>query len=101
MNPDPTSLESFAARLTEEKGLNGLDPEVRAQVEKDLVDRLEDRINAVLVAHLPPERVAECGQVLDTDDAAAIQKFFAEAVPNGSELIAAEMLAFRDTYVNG
>ena len=56
--------------------------------------------NAALIM-TTPERVAECGQVLDSGDTAAIQKFFAEAVPNGSELIAAELLAFRETYVNG
>lgn len=93
-------LEDFVDRLVAEKGMTNLDPEVLAQVKKDLLDRVEDRVNAVIIEKLPPESLEEFEKILDGADEKEIQPFCQQRIPNLDQVIAAELLAFRQTYLN-
>ena len=93
-------LEDFVDRLVAEKGMTGLDPEVLAQVKHDLLDRVEDRINALIVEKLPPESLEDFERLLDGGDEKEIQAFCQTQIPDLDQKIAAELLAFRQTYLN-
>lgn len=101
MNATSPSLEAFVDRLLEEKGLEGLDTDVLAQVRTDLMSRLEDRVNAAILAHMPEDELPAFSKLLDSGDAAEIQKFCAKHVPDLENVVAAELLGFRETYVGG
>jgi hypothetical protein len=98
MNTEQT-LATFVAKLIDEKGLNGLDTEVKEQVVNDLLDRVEDRINAEILSHMPSDKVSEFNTVLDSGDEAAIQAFITSSVPDLDNIVAAALLAFRATYL--
>lgn len=101
MNEDLLTLDAFADRLVNEKGLEGLDPEVKEQVTKDLINRLADRVNAALLENLPREKMAEFNSLLEENDEAKIQLFVSTSIPHGDEVIAQALMSFRETYLNG
>jgi hypothetical protein len=100
MNTEITDLASFVDRLMAEKGLDGLDEAVRAEVKNDLISRLEDRVNAALLAHMPAENAAELETVLESKDEKHIQDFIAASIPNSKEVVAEALMSFRQTYLN-
>ncbi|MSU74887.1 hypothetical protein EXS57_03910 [Candidatus Kaiserbacteria bacterium] len=100
MDQEITDLGSFTDRLMAEKGLEGLDTDVRTEVHADLLSRVEDRINASLLAHLPSDKSHEFEQVLDTGDEKKIQEFISASIPNANEVVAEALMVFRQTYLN-
>ena len=98
---DPiTDIASFVDRLIAEKGLEGLDPEVLTEVRADLSSRVEDRVNAALLAYIPQDKIAAFDEVLETGDAKAVQEFVSSSVPKADEVVAEALMKFRETYVS-
>lgn len=95
------TLEVFVDRLIEEKGLEYLDEEIRAQMKSDLLERVEDRINASILEHMPPEALEEFEKFLDADTSdEEMQVFVAKKIPNMEEMLATVLLEFRQTYLS-
>jgi Protein of unknown function (DUF5663) len=101
MDTTQTSLDEFVTRLIEEKGLNGLDAEVLEQVTQDLRSRVEDRINAKIVSALPETELPAFSKILEDGTEEQVLAFCAEHIPDMDNLVASELLAFRETYVAG
>lgn len=101
MNTENLTLDSFVDGLIEEKGLGTLDPEVRDQVAHDLKSRVEDRINAAIITHVPQDKIAEFNTLLDEGSETKIHEFITASVPKGDETIAETLMSFRSTYLNG
>lgn len=93
------SLQSFVDRLTEEKGLSNLDREVLAQIKTDLLSRVEDRINASIVEHMPAEQVEFFEKLVERGEKTEIHAFCERHIPGLDEMIAKELIAFRNTYL--
>lgn len=95
------NLESFVERLYEEKKFPAdLEKEVADQIKTDLLNQLEDRINAVIISNLSTEKLEEFNTLLDADTAdEQMQEFFLSAIPDLSQLIAAELLVFKQSYL--
>jgi hypothetical protein len=95
-------LDQFVDRLLEEKGIKQevTDTEVVQQLHNDLKDRVEDRVNVVIIEHLPENKLEEFNTLLDQDNEDAIQTFCQAHISNLDELLAGELLAFRSTYLN-
>lgn len=95
------ALEQFADKLLEEKGVKkmNLEEEVIFQMRDDLVSRLEDRINALIITSLPPQYAEEFEKMIDEEEIGKIQQFIAEHIPNLEELVTQELLFFRETYL--
>jgi hypothetical protein len=93
-------LAQFVSRLVEEKGLTNLDGEILEQVEKDLYERVERIINAAVLEHMPPEKLEFFEKLLERSDQGEIQSFAQRNIPDLNEVVAKEMLHFRDTYLN-
>lgn len=94
------SLEIFVSNLVAEKGFENLDAEVLAQIKVDLLDRVEDRINAVIVANMPADVLEYFEKLVDRGDTQEIQSFCAHHIPGLDEIIAKELVEFRKTYLN-
>lgn len=101
METTSASIDSFVERLVDEKGLLGLDDEVLEQVKHDLSSRVEDRINAAILLHIPDSKLEAFSAVLEKEDASEIQKFCAATIPGLDDVVAKELLAFRETYLGG
>lgn len=94
------TLGDFVSHLLEKKSLTNVDPTVFAELKKDLEDRLEQRINAALVAALPPEKLEEFDDLLETADTGAIQRYCQEHIPNIDQVVADELIRFEMSYLN-
>ncbi len=95
------NLQSFVDRLYEEKKFPAdLEKEVVDQIKSDLLSQLEDRINAVIISNLSAEKLEEFNTLLDADTSDAdMQEFFHKAIPELSQLIATELLVFKQSYL--
>ena len=91
--------QAYIEKLIEEKGFSGKDPEVLAQIKADLETRLEDRINAMILANMPEEGLAEFEAAIDGDDETAINACVMKYIPSVDEKVATELLAFRTMYL--
>jgi len=93
-------LESFIDKLLEDKKLpSDLDQEVILEMKKDLMERVEDRINALIVSHLSPDKMEEFSEILDSHDENKIQSFLENNIQDLPEIIASELILFKQTYL--
>ncbi len=94
------SLEEFVDKLITEKGLQDLEAEILAEIKNDLLKRVEDRINAVILEKMPPEKIEYFEKMLDNSDEKEIQDFCSRNIFGLDKIIAAELLSFKNTYLN-
>lgn len=90
----------FVDRLIEEKNFKNLSEEVIDQMKSDLMDRAEDRIKAVILENMPKDKLEEFNKLLDENDNAKIQAFCQENISNLEEILAKELINFRNIYLN-
>lgn len=98
-NQEP--LDVFINQLLEEKGINKLDPEIVDQARNDLYNRVENTLNAVIVQHMPEEKLEEFNKLLDeksSDD--DIHRFCQENITNIDEVFAEALISFRLKYLS-
>lgn len=93
-------LEEFVEKLIEEKNFPDLAPEVYEQVKKDLVQKLQETINARAIASLPQDKLEELNEMLDkgTSDE-EVQKFMEANVPNAESFLTTVLMEFRKSYL--
>ncbi|MFA4817507.1 MAG: DUF5663 domain-containing protein [Parcubacteria group bacterium] len=93
-------ISQFVDRLVEERALKNISSEIMAQIKEDLAGRVEDRINAVILANMPPSHLEEFDKILDSNDVEKIQLFCQSNIPELDNVIANELMSFRNTYLN-
>ena len=97
------TLEGFVDRLLAEKGLAGsMEEEILNQMKADLESRVEDRINAEMLAALPADRIEDFESLVDQKGSKAddIHAYLKEHVPGFDEVVANALMSFRNTYLN-
>ncbi len=94
------NLNQYVDQLVEEKGFDEKDPEVIAQIKTDLLDRVENRVDAMIADNLPAEVLPEFSSILDTGSEADIQAFITKHIPDIEEKVASELLTFRTIYLS-
>ena len=94
------AVDTFVERLIEEKKFEGINSEVMNQIKIDLSDRVEDRINATILEHMPPEKLDEFNSILDNGNSEEIQTFCQNNIENLDEIIAETLVNFRSIYLN-
>lgn len=93
-------IEQFIEKLTIEAGMDKkLDETTLLGLRKDLKERLENRIKAMIVSNVKEHQLDEFEKLLDSKDAIATQKFCNENIVNFPELLAAEFVGFRNRYI--
>ena len=93
-------LDEFVGRLMQEKGIRIGDDDILAQAKKDLLERVEDRINATILQHMPADKLQEFNELLEFAREEEIQEYCQKNIPNLNEIVARELLDLRDTYLN-
>jgi len=93
------NIEEFVERLIKDKKFNEQDPEIIAQIKSDLLSRVENRINAMIISKLNSEKLSDFEKVLNTGSEEEIQKFVKENIPNVEEKTAKELLDFKNIYL--
>ena len=94
-------INKFIDQLVLDSGMNkDLEENVFDQLKKDLRERLENRVNAVMLSHIPEYKLEEFEKLLDAGDEKATQAFCLENIQNLTEVIAAEFLNFRSRYIS-
>ncbi len=93
------NIEQFVDELVSAKGFDEKDPEVLAEIKRGVMSRLEDRINAMVLANLPEDSLDDFNKVLDADNEEQMISFVKKYVPDLDEKVAGEMLAFRSAYL--
>jgi hypothetical protein len=68
-------------------------------MKKDLTSRVEDRINAALIANLNPEQMKQFNDILDTDNESQTQEFLKSQISDLETVIAGALINFRATYL--
>ena len=102
-NPTSFDLESFANDLFREKKFpEDLDKEIIDQIKNEIVSALEDRINAVIINNLPEDKLETFSEMLDRENLKDedVQNFCLENIKNLEELIAAEKIVFKQSYLS-
>lgn len=93
-------LEEFAENLLQEKDLINVDEVTRSQMREDLVERLEQVTDRVVVDNIPPEKLFEFEKLIDKNPKPAeVQKFVSENVPNLEEKLTEAYFNFRKLYL--
>lgn len=93
-------LDLFIDRLITDAEMDkDLEESIVVGLKKDLKERLENRIKAMTISQIPEDKLGDFEKVLDSGDAEATQKFCDENIANFPELLAAELLNFRNRYV--
>lgn len=94
-------LKMFVDRLVEEKQFpEDLEKEVVEEIKSDLLGKVEDRVNALIISNLPENKLEEFNKLLDNVSDEDMQKFCVSNIPNLSQLIASELIVFKQTYLS-
>lgn len=93
------NIEEFVAKLIEDKGFDEKDPEILAQIKSDLIARVENRINAMILSELDQEKLPEFEKILENGSEEEIQKFVRSNIPDIDEKTATELLTFKNIYL--
>lgn len=93
------NIEEFIDRIVAEKGFDHKDPEVIAQIKADLMSRLEDKINAMILSNLPGDKLEEFDKLLEANNEEATDTFLTNNIPDIEEKLATEMLEFKSIYL--
>lgn len=93
------SLDQFMDKLLQEKQLPELSPEVMAEMKSDLMSRVEDRINAQLIASMNPDQLAAFTNLLEEDNDQKTQEYLKSNIPDLENVVATALLNFRNTYL--
>lgn len=93
------NIKEFVELLVAEKKFENLEDEVLAQIKEDLAGRVENIVNAAIVAHLPPEKLEEFEKLLKHGAGEQIASFTEQHVPNLQEVVKEELSNFRKSYL--
>lgn len=94
------NLEKFVDELVAQKGFNEKDPEVLEQIKLDLLDRVEDRINAMIMENLPTDKLDEFEKKLDSGSDEEIKAFVTKNIPDIKDRVAFELVSFKSMYLS-
>jgi hypothetical protein len=93
-------MNIFIDRLLEEKKIENVSPDVFSKIKEDLTGRVEDRINAAILENMPKEKLEEFNDLLDSANLEKIKPYCQKNIPNLDEIIANELMDFRNIYLN-
>jgi hypothetical protein len=93
------NLDEFIDQLVEAKGFDTKDPEVITQIKADLMSRLEDRINAMILRNMPEDLLSEFEQIMVSNKEGEVEAFVQKNIPDMEEKLVTELLTFKNMYL--
>lgn len=94
------NIEDFVDKMVSEKGFDTKDPEVLEQIKSDLLERVGDQMNAMIMTNIPESKLADFEAILDTKDEEKIATYIKEQIPDIDEKTAGVLLSFRNSYIS-
>lgn len=99
MTTPPQDIPGYVTWIIEQHpATSGLDPAVRAELQAEWEERLDNRINGALLDALTPVKQRAFEYILDHSPEDA-QSFLATNIPNMDDIVAAILLAFRSEHL--
>jgi hypothetical protein len=96
----PQTIEDFVDQLIAKKDFPDLTPDVKKELKRDLLQRIDSFINARLVAALSDQDVLAFEQLLkDGKSDSEIQQFMQEKIPDLTSLLTQILLEFKGIYL--
>lgn len=93
-------IDKFIKDLLDAKNLNGVDDEVRQQLEQDLKTRLLDQIDRAIIEALPEDKLSGFNELLDNNSTAQdVQKYIIKCGVDTQKVTLETMLRFRALYL--
>ena len=94
-------LEAFAKGLLVEKGLGEMDDETRAEMIKDLVERITTFVNRAVLEALPEDKLEQINQLADGDVSVdEINKVVQESGIDTDQITTNALEKFRSIYLD-
>lgn len=93
------NLRDFALDLVKQKKFENLDQETFDMLVDDVYDRLEERVNAVMMANIPASKMEEFEALLSSGDRDALSDFTLNNIPDLQKILAESLVEFQKTYL--
>ena len=96
------SVDEFIESLLVDKGITDLEPEIKAELVKDMRTRLLDQINKAAIMKLSEEKAAELAAMVDDPNFTneKMTQFMQGSGVNLAEVALETMLQFRNFYLS-
>ncbi len=94
------SMNKFVEDLMKHNNWSNLDKEVIDQMKTDLMERLEDRINAAILSKMPEDKLDEFNKLLDSGTDDELQDFIKANISDLENVIATELINFQKLYIS-
>lgn len=95
------NLDFFVDQLVKEKDLSSQveDPEILTQIKEDLIQAINEQINAMIIAEIAPDQLEELGRLSEAEDENQLSDFIAANIPDLSTKLVKVLTDFRNTYL--
>lgn len=98
MQNNPAAVQ-FVDQLLEQKGLEGVEADVRQQLRDDLLERLESKINRAIIDSLSSEQLVKFEHLVDANRIDEIQPFLYNSGVNVQGIVARCMSELQASYL--
>lgn len=95
------NVDEFIENLLSEKGIVNLEPDVKAELKKEMTDRLVDQINKAAIMQLSEDKAANLAKLIEEPDFnnEKMAEFMQNSGVNLTEVTLDTMLKFRNFYL--
>lgn len=95
------NVDEFIENLLSEKGIVNLEPDVKAELKKEMADRLVDQINKAAIMQLSEDKAANLAKLIEEPDFnnEKMAEFMKNSGVNLTEVALDTMLKFRNFYL--
>ena len=92
-------LDSYAEDLLQAKGISKLGQADYDDMKADLIDQVDEQIDAMILDRLPDEAKDAFSHLVDGADAEKLEAFLAIYIPDLQYYVDKVLLDFRDSYL--
>lgn len=94
-------LAVVAEGLLAEKGMTDLEDDVKAEMVKDLVERMTEFVNRAILGALPEDKMAELNEKIEKDEASleVVNQLVADSGIDANDVTTKALEKFREIYL--
>ena len=95
------NIDDFIESLLIEKGVNDIEPDIKAELKEEMKNRLTDQINQAAIMRLSEEKADELAKMVDDPNFSNEQmtEFMQNSGVNLADVVVDTMLQFRNFYL--
>ncbi len=98
--PAANGYEAVADTIIAGMNVSPDDREVYLQLREDLVNQLDDCVNAAILRAIPDEKQEEFGRILDLNSDEEVAKFYEQVIgpEKFASIVTGELIAFKNRF---